>query len=56
MKKIIDFILQPFNFFSGKKLAEKASVFVAKYQFIIYIIAFFVTVSLLFLHYVYPNL
>lgn len=56
MKKILDFILQPFNYLSGKQGAEKISVFISKNKYLVYVISFVITLAIIFFMYIFPNL
>ncbi len=56
IKKLFITIIEPLKSFANRNFAEKLSVFYHKNKWISYVIALLITLILLFLNYVLPNL
>ncbi|MDD3067254.1 MAG: hypothetical protein PHF13_00120 [Acholeplasmataceae bacterium] len=56
MKKIITLIFEPFKFFANRSVAEKLSIYLSKNPALIVIISIFVTLTIIFFTYIFPNI
>ncbi|MDY0338838.1 MAG: hypothetical protein RBQ78_03645 [Acholeplasmataceae bacterium] len=56
MKKIMTLIFEPFKFFANRIVAEKLSIYLSKNPALIVIISIFVTLTIIFFTYIFPNI
>ena len=56
MKKLVTMLFEPFKFFANRSVAEKLSVYLSKNPALVVIISIFVTLTLIFFTYIFPNI
>jgi hypothetical protein len=55
-KKLLNIILEPLKAFANRNFAEKTAIYFSKNKWMIYVLSFLLTVLMLVLFYVVPNL
>jgi hypothetical protein len=55
MKKLFTLIVEPLKFFASRNFAEKVSVYFSKHRVMTYLVAFVITVIIIFFSYILPN-
>ncbi|MDX9691717.1 MAG: hypothetical protein RBT45_04615 [Acholeplasmataceae bacterium] len=56
MKKILLLFVQPFKFFASRNFAEKTAIYFSKHRYMIYVLSLVITLFMIFLIYIIPNL
>ena len=56
LKKLMNIILEPLKAFANRNFAEKTAIYFSKNKWMIYVLSFIVTLIMLALFYVVPNL
>lgn len=56
MKKFLNFFIEPFKYISNRNFSEKVSITFSKSPFLTFLLAFLITLTLIFLKYVFPFL
>jgi hypothetical protein len=55
MKRLLTLIVEPLKFFASRNFAEKVSVYFSKNKGMTYLVAFFITMIIIFFAYILPN-
>jgi hypothetical protein len=55
MKRLFTLIVEPLKFFASRNFAEKLSVYFSKNKVMTYLVAFVITVIIIFFAYILPN-
>jgi hypothetical protein len=55
MKRLFTLIVEPLKFFASKNFAEKASVYFNKNKAMTFLVAFVITLMIIFFAYILPN-
>lgn len=56
LKKILLLFVQPLKFFASRNFAEKTAIYFSKHRYMIYVLSFAITLFMIFLAYILPNL
>jgi len=56
MKKVLMLFIQPLKFFASRNFAEKTAIYFSKHRYMVYVLSLVITLLIIFLAYILPNL